>query len=475
MAAVCDSCGQCNTWTLSSASPVESPSEYSPVQLRSNLDEVTAEIVRHKAYMNALQDKRRELEMQLARIVYPVLSIPPEIVSKFFVACLPSHGRVRPSPLTPPLTLAQVCSYWREIALSSCELWSSLDLLLPLNYDQTPRKYRDFPDGKSYINRMRGMRSLQETWWARAKEQPLSLTIRSLESGFFSNLSKVLPCGWTGSSPRAYTSQRRPSPSGRNLPCISASQAFSHMPHGKLLIILPFSVLPDAPAMSELRLGDVPALMSNLSPLLATLELRQISVETLILTMGDQYQLPQIASPLLQSLILHGSSIESLNLPKLRRLELYKDRYMIFPPISLFDSNPVIEHLGLASGKSWEFVECLRRSPPSLSLLVHVDDHISWFAEVMARDPPLVPRLSTLIIHASFDARAESPPLRFRRSWPLFGFIYATSGGIPLKDWVLPRGAIAQLRPLLDEGLDLRVIYNNTHGWPDADFCESFP
>ncbi|KAJ7663130.1 hypothetical protein DFH06DRAFT_1087941, partial [Mycena polygramma] len=183
MAAVCDSCGQCNMWTLSSESPVEPPSEYSPVQLRSKLDEVTAEIVRHRAYMNVLEDKRRELEMQLARIVYPVLSIPPEILSQIFLACLPSHGRVRPSPLTPPLTLAQVCSYWREIALSSCQLWSSLDLLIPYNYDGTPRKYWDFPNGKPYIDRMRGMRSLQETWLARAKEHPLSLTIRSLDQG----------------------------------------------------------------------------------------------------------------------------------------------------------------------------------------------------------------------------------------------------------------------------------------------------
>ncbi|KAJ7663151.1 hypothetical protein DFH06DRAFT_1471177 [Mycena polygramma] len=492
MAAVCDSCGQCNTWTLSSASPVESPSEYSPVQLRSNLDEVTAEIVRHKAYMNALQDKRRELEMQLARIVYPVLSIPPEIVSKFFVACLPSHGRVRPSPLTPPLTLAQVCSYWREIALSSCELWSSLDLLLPLNYDQTPRKYRDFPDGKSYINRMRGMRSLQETWWARAKEQPLSLTIRSLNRDSFQI------------SPKFYLAAGRAHRLELTLPNDDLrllGEICPAFPHLKHLAILPhrsypssaLSVLPDAPVLSELRLGNVPALMSNLSPLLTTLELRQISVETLFDAMKQCPQLlhltahmkdshngrltpiAQIASPLLQSLILHGSSIESLNLPNLRRLELYKDRYMIFPPISLFDSNPVIEHLGLASGKSWEFVECLRRSPSLISLLVHVDDHISWFAEVMARDPPLVPRLTTLTIHASFDARAESPTSALQTQLASVRLHLREAGMYPLKAWVPPCGAIAQLRPLLDEGLDLRVIYNNTHGWPDADFCESFP
>ncbi|KAJ7652517.1 hypothetical protein DFH06DRAFT_1206287 [Mycena polygramma] len=509
MAAVCDSCGQCNMWTLSSESPVEPPSEYSSVQLRSKLDEVTAEIVRHRAYMNVLEDKRRELEMQLARIVYPVLSIPPEILSQIFFACLPSHGRVRPSPLTPPLTLAQVCSYWREIALSSCQLWSSLDLLIPYNYDGTPRKYWDSPDGKSYINRMRGMRSLQETWFARAKEHSLSLTIRSLDQGGY----QLSPMFYLAAGRAHRLELTLPDKDLRLLGMICP--AFPHLKH---LAILPhgscssssLSVLPDAPVLSELRLGDVPALMTNLSPLLTTLELQQISIETLFDALkqcpqllhltahmkqshsGQTMSIAEIALPLLQSLILHGSDIESLNVPSLRRLELYKQRYarrryITFPPRSLFDSNPALEHLGLASGVAWEFIECLRRSPSLTSLLVHVDDHISWFAEVMDRVPPLVPHLATLTIHATFHALFDysdfihlvqtrrNPTSTAQSPLDSVRLYLHEVGWAPRKDWVLPRGTITQLRPLLDKGLDLRVIYNDTHGWPDADFCESFP
>ncbi|KAJ7667265.1 hypothetical protein B0H17DRAFT_836591, partial [Mycena rosella] len=55
--------------------------------------------------------------------VYPVLTLPPEIVSQIFVNCLPIHGRVRPSPTTAPLTLTQICHHWREIALSTSALW----------------------------------------------------------------------------------------------------------------------------------------------------------------------------------------------------------------------------------------------------------------------------------------------------------------------------------------------------------------
>ncbi|KAF8145981.1 hypothetical protein K438DRAFT_1448547, partial [Mycena galopus ATCC 62051] len=92
-------------------------------QLRADLDQVRMTITRQKAYLDELEETRRRLESELAQIVYPVLSLPPEIVSRIFVECLPGHGRVRPSPDAPPLSLAQICRHWREIALSSCELW----------------------------------------------------------------------------------------------------------------------------------------------------------------------------------------------------------------------------------------------------------------------------------------------------------------------------------------------------------------
>ncbi|KAJ6559907.1 hypothetical protein B0H19DRAFT_864058, partial [Mycena capillaripes] len=55
--------------------------------------------------------------------VYPILTLPPEISARIFVECLPSHGRVRPSTVTAPLLLAQICRDWRHIAISSCQLW----------------------------------------------------------------------------------------------------------------------------------------------------------------------------------------------------------------------------------------------------------------------------------------------------------------------------------------------------------------
>ncbi|KAJ7111678.1 hypothetical protein C8R44DRAFT_632393, partial [Mycena epipterygia] len=61
--------------------------------------------------------------MELSHVVYPVLTLPTEIITRIFVECLPSDEFVRPSPSKPPLTLAQICSRWRDISLSTRGVW----------------------------------------------------------------------------------------------------------------------------------------------------------------------------------------------------------------------------------------------------------------------------------------------------------------------------------------------------------------
>ncbi|KAJ6457146.1 hypothetical protein C8R47DRAFT_919272, partial [Mycena vitilis] len=92
-------------------------------QLRADLETVNVEILRQQAILSELDARRQSLERDLAQIIYPVFELPPEIISRIFVQCLPTHGRIRPSPRTPPLLFTQVCRDWRDIALSTCELW----------------------------------------------------------------------------------------------------------------------------------------------------------------------------------------------------------------------------------------------------------------------------------------------------------------------------------------------------------------
>ncbi|KAJ7649376.1 hypothetical protein DFH06DRAFT_901717, partial [Mycena polygramma] len=81
------------------------------------------------AILRENEKRKCDLEVGLSQVVYPVLTLPPEILSGIFVECLPTHEhRARPFPVTPPLSLAQVCRHWRSIALLTSELWSYLDL-----------------------------------------------------------------------------------------------------------------------------------------------------------------------------------------------------------------------------------------------------------------------------------------------------------------------------------------------------------
>ncbi|KAJ6450651.1 hypothetical protein C8R45DRAFT_771714, partial [Mycena sanguinolenta] len=54
--------------------------------------------------------------------VYPVLSLPTEITTRIFVECLPDDGAT-PLAECAPLLLMRVCRQWKDITLSSCQLW----------------------------------------------------------------------------------------------------------------------------------------------------------------------------------------------------------------------------------------------------------------------------------------------------------------------------------------------------------------
>ncbi|KAJ7236227.1 hypothetical protein C8J57DRAFT_955040, partial [Mycena rebaudengoi] len=91
------------------------------------LAKVRARILLHQNHIDALKEEEAELEAAgLSDVICPALTLPVEITSSIFLHCLPSHGRVIPSPSRAPLLLAQICSQWREVALLTGELWSSL-------------------------------------------------------------------------------------------------------------------------------------------------------------------------------------------------------------------------------------------------------------------------------------------------------------------------------------------------------------
>ncbi|KAJ6602675.1 hypothetical protein DFH09DRAFT_899670, partial [Mycena vulgaris] len=75
---------------------------------------------------NHIQTMRRILEEEQSTIKYPVLTLPPEIVSQIFEHCLPTSRQPRARSYEAPLSLTHICHRWRKIAHRTPALWSTL-------------------------------------------------------------------------------------------------------------------------------------------------------------------------------------------------------------------------------------------------------------------------------------------------------------------------------------------------------------
>ncbi|KAJ7750564.1 hypothetical protein B0H16DRAFT_1274389, partial [Mycena metata] len=84
--------------------------------------------------LQSLEDIRRRYQRRLDVVVYPVMTLPPELVSRIFVHCLPPPRNfdecndVGPDRNLAPLLLLRICRTWKDIALSTPRLWNVLHL-----------------------------------------------------------------------------------------------------------------------------------------------------------------------------------------------------------------------------------------------------------------------------------------------------------------------------------------------------------
>ncbi|KAF8638645.1 hypothetical protein AX17_002048 [Amanita inopinata Kibby_2008] len=78
--------------------------------------------------------------------VPPAWRLSYEIWAEIFSLCLPRTKFVRPSPYDAPLLLCGVCAEWREIALATPQLWSSLAVRISYPSHLTPVFVQDWID-----------------------------------------------------------------------------------------------------------------------------------------------------------------------------------------------------------------------------------------------------------------------------------------------------------------------------------------
>ncbi|KAJ7074006.1 hypothetical protein C8F01DRAFT_1360741 [Mycena amicta] len=98
---------------------------------RTRLSALNVQIEQLQKALDALYSERKLIQDRLDSYIYPVLTLPNEIVAEIFVQYLP------PYPACPPLLgdgsptkLAQICSHWRQIAHGTPALWRAIELFV---------------------------------------------------------------------------------------------------------------------------------------------------------------------------------------------------------------------------------------------------------------------------------------------------------------------------------------------------------
>ena len=95
---------------------------------------LATEIAEAKMIVDSLKEGRMCLQNAIDAhwaIVHPVRRVPKDVWQKIFIYCLPTTHLPVMSATEMPLVLTQVCTLWRNIALSSPKLWSSLHITIP--------------------------------------------------------------------------------------------------------------------------------------------------------------------------------------------------------------------------------------------------------------------------------------------------------------------------------------------------------
>ncbi|KAJ7701038.1 hypothetical protein B0H14DRAFT_2305838, partial [Mycena olivaceomarginata] len=85
---------------------------------------IDAQISELECTISSLKEEKDSLRARLAIYIYPVLTLPNEIVSEIFVHFLPAFPQFPPPiGLLSPYLLCQICRKWRDIVFSTSALW----------------------------------------------------------------------------------------------------------------------------------------------------------------------------------------------------------------------------------------------------------------------------------------------------------------------------------------------------------------
>jgi hypothetical protein len=132
--------------------------------------QINKEIAQTQITLIRLQHRRAGLvafRQAHEALMSPIRRTPPEILAKIFLLCLPDDEFVGMDVSQAPLLILQICSRWREIALSTPRLWNSISVYIGRN-DVCDDNLDCRPFGK---------KQLIKVWLSRSGNLPLNIKI----------------------------------------------------------------------------------------------------------------------------------------------------------------------------------------------------------------------------------------------------------------------------------------------------------
>ncbi|KAJ7605018.1 hypothetical protein FB45DRAFT_1069718 [Roridomyces roridus] len=142
---------------------MKAPTYSQATAARSRIAQLDIEIEDLKRSLNARVAELRRCRRVLARYKHPrIPTLPAELISEIFIQFLPSHRRfLKPGvDSESPALLLQVCRQWRDIALETRALWSSIGVDLHDNIGTRKQKLQQL-----------------EIWLERSGNYPLSIRL----------------------------------------------------------------------------------------------------------------------------------------------------------------------------------------------------------------------------------------------------------------------------------------------------------
>ncbi|KAJ7829631.1 hypothetical protein B0H13DRAFT_1916367 [Mycena leptocephala] len=448
MSVICEDCGHLN-W-CHARFPAGTPSAQ------------RAELADIQHQLEVLKARERDLEAALAIVAYP------------------------PSATKAPLVLAQVCRHWRDVALATAGLWSSIDLKFKL-YGP-----RNIPDN--------GTIPLLRTWLSRAKRSPISLTLRlPYDRPISREVLSVIP---------SYAGQlHRLELQASNSDCEALRATCSDFPVLRDLAMVcggsssdTFSIFRNAPALREIRLPydfyNGLCFQSYVS--LHTLRLYEMSMAILVDMLTHFPQLLHLKTGIndyppfdnagvvpvtanLESLIIQSREyapdppvLDYLTLPKLRRPELHHPLQSQALSSFRIRSACILEHLALrvsTDTEVWELMRILLDFSEIISLDLDTYVYLDSFTDGL-QDTTLLPHLRSLRLNSWCDGidyeslvwclRSRNHDRKILKSFKLdFDNPQVNElGGLPRDDLIF-----AELESVVADGLKVR-IWTSQGVWP---------